>query len=104
MSRRVGGFNWDVGNIPKCQKHGVSVADIEILFGSASLPIEPDLPNSKFEERFNAIGRTSEERSLFLVFTFRILKGVTLIRPISARYMHRKEIEHYEKENPDSQE
>ena len=100
MSRRVGGFDWDVGNIPKCQKHGVTVADIEILFGSTSLSIEPDLANSKFEERFNAIGRTLDGRSLFLVFTFRILEGVTRIRPISARYMNKKEIDHYAQKNP----
>ena len=100
MLRRVGGFDWDVGNISKCQKHGVTVADIEILFGSTSLSIEPDLANSKFEERFNAIGRTSDGRNLFLVFTFRIFDGVTRIRPISARYMHKKEIDHYAQENP----
>jgi len=28
-------------------------------------------------------------------------RGELLIRPISARYMHKKEIEAYEKENPD---
>ena len=100
MLRRVGGFDWDVGNISKCQKHGVSVAEIEILFGSTSLSIEPDLPNSKFEDHFNAIGRITDGRSLFLVFTFRILKGVALIRPISARYMHKKEIVHYAQKNP----
>jgi uncharacterized DUF497 family protein len=29
--------------------------------------------------------------------------GALLIRPISARYMHRKEIAAYEKENPELQ-
>ena len=100
MLRSVGGFDWDAGNISKCQKHGVSVADIEMLFGSTSLSIAPDLPNSKFEEHFNTIGRTTDGRSVFLVFTFRILDGVTLIRPISARYMHKKEIDHYAQKNP----
>ena len=34
----------------------------------------------------------------FLVFTLRKRGVETLIRPISARYMHKKEVQHYEKE------
>ena len=26
------GFNWDAGNRKKCQKHGVSIAEIESVF------------------------------------------------------------------------
>lgn len=48
------------------------------------------------EERFNAIGRNAEDRYLFIVFTLRTKHEDTLIRPISARYMHRKEVDHYE--------
>jgi uncharacterized protein len=40
---------------------------------------------------------------VFIVFTFRRKGDEVLIRPISARYMHRKEVEAYEKENPDLQ-
>jgi uncharacterized DUF497 family protein len=40
---------------------------------------------------------------MFVVFTLRVKRGETLIRPISARYMHGKEIEGYEKESPDIQ-
>jgi len=29
-----------------------------------------------------------------------VQNGSTFIRPISARYMHKKELEHYDKENP----
>ncbi len=43
-----------------------------------------------------AIGKTRAGRYVFLVFMFRQAQGKTLIRPISARFMHRKEIEHYE--------
>jgi uncharacterized DUF497 family protein len=39
-------------------------------------------------------------RRVFLVFTLRRKGDKQLIRPISARYMHKKEIESYEKENP----
>lgn len=35
---------------------------------------------------------------MFLVFTIRERHGERFIRPISARYMHQKEIEHYERE------
>jgi hypothetical protein len=37
---------------------------------------------------------------VFLVFTVRLKGGRRLIRPISARYMHAKEVASYEKENP----
>jgi uncharacterized DUF497 family protein len=30
---------------------------------------------------------------VFVVFTVRIVEGRELVRPVSARYMHRKEIE-----------
>ena len=32
MRNVVAGFDWDHGNREKCQKHGVSVADIEFAF------------------------------------------------------------------------
>jgi hypothetical protein len=38
---------------------------------------------------------------VFIVFTLRRKGEEALIRPISARYMHKKEIEAYEKENPE---
>jgi hypothetical protein len=40
-------------------------------------------------------------RGVFIVFTLRRKGDEVLIRPISARYMHKKEIEAYEEENPD---
>lgn len=100
MSRRIGGFDWDAGNRGKCKKHGVSITEIEHLF-SGPLTVRPDMAHSKDEERFLAIGKGKRGRSIFLVFTFRTRDGQRLVRPISARYMHRKEVEHYEKENPE---
>jgi hypothetical protein len=32
MNSRVSGFDWDEGNRAKCQKHGVSIPEIEELF------------------------------------------------------------------------
>jgi uncharacterized DUF497 family protein len=95
----LAGFDWDAGNRAKCQKHGVSVADIEALFSSPLLII-PDADHSKTETRIRALGKTSTGRMVFLVFTVRLKGGRRLIRPISARYMHAKEIASYEKENP----
>ena len=100
----VDGFEWDEGNREKCQKHGVSLAEIKVLFEGGRLAVRPDLDHSREEERFQAIGATPQGRWVFLAFTLRERGGRRLIRPISARYMHRKEIEHYEQENPAAQE
>jgi len=40
---------------------------------------------------------------MFVAFTFRERLGRRLIRAISARYMHKKEIAAYEKENPETE-
>ena len=47
------------------------------------------------------MGRTDKGRGVFIVFRLRRNGDELLIRPISARYMHKKEIDAYEKENPD---
>jgi uncharacterized DUF497 family protein len=100
MNPSVAGFDWDAGNRAKCQKHGVSVAEVEGLF-SRPLLIIPDASHSESEERLRAIGKTPTGRSVFLVFTIRVRAGKRVIRPVSARYMHKEEVRHYEKENPD---
>jgi uncharacterized DUF497 family protein len=58
--------------------------------------VNPDPAHSGLEERFKAIGTTARGRKVLLVFTLRNKDGETLLRPISARYMHQKEVEHYE--------
>jgi len=100
MDATVAGFEWDDGNRAKCQRHGVSIAEIESLFARPVMVL-PDDAHSGAEERLRAVGRTAGGRHVFLVFTIRRRGGERYIRPISARYMHRKEIESYEKENPD---
>ena len=65
------------------------------------------LPAEKYadaEVRFKGIGKTAAGRHVFVVFTIRGKEGKRYIRPISARYMHSKEIRHFEKENPGLQE
>ena len=99
MALQFDGFDWDRGNRAKCQKHGLSIALIESLF-ARPLAIIPSTAASQEERRFCAVGQTGNGRRVFLVFTLRRKGDKQLIWPISARYMHKKEIESYEKENP----
>ena len=100
MILQANGFDWDRGNRAKCEKHGLSIATIESLF-TRPLAILPDAAHSQRERRLRAIGRADKGRGVFIIFTLRRGGDELLIRPISARYMHKKEIEAYEKENPD---
>ncbi len=99
MQEAVAGFDWDSGNQDKCLRHGVTIAEIESVF-ERDVMVFPDSEHSADEVRYRAVGETAEGRKVFLVFTLRDRDGARLIRPISARYMHQKEIDHYEKENP----
>lgn len=97
MQQVIAGFDWDAGNVEKCRKHGVSIDEIETMF-TQPLTVLRDERHSDTETRLNAVGKGKSDRSIFLVFTLRIRDGKTFIRPISARYMHRKEVKYYEKE------
>lgn len=68
------GFDWDEGNTQKCQKHGVSIAEIEDLFLSGHLTMK-DKSHSVEEQRFWAIGKSSKDRMslLFLLFERKIV-------------------------------
>lgn len=98
MSIDFQGFDWDLGNSMKCLKHGVSVDDIEFIFVHGPV-IAPDIIHSVNEMRFIAIGRNKAGRPLFVAFTFRLRGEKRLIRPVSARFMHKKEVEAYEKKS-----
>lgn len=90
---KISGFDWDSGNWPKCGKHGVSREEIEqVLLGEPA--VMPD--TCPDEPRMRAIGKTLAGRYVFLVFMMREIDGWIKLRPISARYMHKKEISHYE--------
>ena len=98
MRNVLADFDWDGGNREKCQKHGVSVAEIEFVLTNEPR-VAPDPAHSNEEERFIGIGRTAEGKAIFIAFAFRLRGEVRLIRPISARYMHKKEIQAYEKKS-----
>ena len=91
------GFNWDEGNWPKCGNHSLTQNQIDIIFRNDPI-IFADLKHSVIEDRFNAIGSTSDGRLAFVVFTFRPRFGKTYVRPLSARHMHKKEIDYYERQ------
>jgi uncharacterized DUF497 family protein len=91
----VSGFDWDEGNRAHCQRHGVSLAEIEALL-RGNPRVAPDLKHSRLEDRLIAVGRTGSGRPLFVAFTMRQRSGRLLIRPVTARYMHATEIANYE--------
>jgi uncharacterized protein len=59
--------------------------------------VAPAPKHSADEDRLIAVGKTGMGRPLFVAFTMRTKDGRRLIRPVSARYMHAKEIAAYEK-------
>ena len=90
---KLAGFDWDEGNWPKCGKHGVSREEIEqVLLNSPAVMPDPH----QNEPRMRAIGKTDAVRHIFLVFVLREIENKVFLRPISARFMHQKEIDHYE--------
>lgn len=94
MLTKISGFDWDEGNWPKCAKHGVSKAEIEYVLRYEPM-VRPDRTGSK-EPPLNAIGRNAMGRYLFIAFMIRTVDNQTMLRPISARYMHQQEVDHYE--------
>lgn len=90
---KIKGFDWDAGNIAKCQKHGLSVQEIEVFFiGDFSLHL--NLKHPLVEVRYTAVGRHPFKLRLMLVVF--VLRN-DLVRPISARYLNKKEAFKYEK-------
>ena len=87
-------FEWDEGNLDKnYKKHGVTPEEVEEVFLDENLGIVPDIKHSGSEVRLIALGKTKNDRSLFVVFTNRKEK----IRIVSVRRMHRKEVLKYER-------
>jgi uncharacterized DUF497 family protein len=91
----VEGFQWDKGNIDKNWLiHQVLHLECEQIFFNEPLMVEDDLKHSIKEKRWYTLGRTDNDRKLFLVFTIRKSK----IRVISARDMNKKERRVYNEE------
>ena len=91
---RVSGFQWDDGNWPKCGKHGLERDEIESMFRLYPA-VHPDPAHSSSETRMLAIGQGRAGRWILAAFTLRQHEGRTYVRPISARYMHAREVAHY---------
>jgi uncharacterized DUF497 family protein len=92
---QIAGFDWDDGNIRKsADKHDVSQAEAESIFFNDPLIVIGDAKHSETERRFNALGKTAQNRLLHITFTLR--QNGTVVRVISARDMHRKERKAYE--------
>lgn len=93
-------FEWDAGNLDKSyEKHGITPKEAEEVFVSEELYVLKDIKHSQKEERFIALGKSLSGRNLFVVFTIRKNK----IRIISARKMHKKEADKYEKAKKNTQ-
>jgi uncharacterized DUF497 family protein len=98
MKLQASGFDWVAVNRTKCQKHGVSIAEIEELF-IHSPRIAPAPEHSADEDRLIAVGRTSTGRPVFVAFTMRTKDRRRLIRPVTARFMQAKEAAAYESQS-----
>ncbi len=93
-------FEWDKANLDKSyQKHGITPKEAEEVFLDEESFVIPDVKHSQKESRYIILGKTFEEKRLFIVFTIREKK----IRIISSRQMHKKEAEKYDKAQKDSQ-
>lgn len=87
------GFDWDRHNIFKnFEKHNVTPFESEEIFFNKPLIAASDIKHSEQEDRYYALGRTDNDRRLFVVFTIRKRR----IRVISSRDMSRKERKFYE--------
>lgn len=92
---QVEGFDWDKGNIEKnWEKHRVSYLECEEVFFNQPLVVQEDDVHSESENRYYAVGKTNDDRHLFIIFTIRDKK----VRVISARDMNRKERRRYREE------
>ncbi|WP_338635807.1 BrnT family toxin [Spirobacillus cienkowskii] len=97
MTLKFDGFDWDDGNITKNRdKHGVTCEEIE-SFLKNTLFMTPDVQHSDIEQRYIVFGKGQNSRPMVGAITFKYTEdGSCLVRPISIRYMHSKEVKKYE--------
>lgn len=87
-------FEWDKGNLDKSRrKHGVTPEEAESVFVDENSVVLPDEKHSAVEKRFAIFGKSELKRYLYIIFTVRKNE----VRIISARRMHREEVEKYDK-------
>lgn len=85
-------FEWDEGNREKnFKRHRVSNEEAEEAFLNEPF-VSEDLKHSKFEKRYQCLGKTEKGKQLFVSFTLRNSK----VRVISVRSMNKKERKVYE--------
>ena len=91
---KLKGFEWDKANIDKnWKRRGVYWRECEEVFINLPLLVFLDKTHSTKEIRFCVLGKTNDNRKIFIVLTVRNNK----IRIISARDQNRKEKEIYGK-------
>lgn len=75
-------------------KHNITNAECEQVFFNQPVIVFDDTKHSSSENRWYLLGRTDQDRHLFIVFTIR----KNLVRVISSRDMNNKEREIYNEE------
>ncbi len=88
-------FEWDEANKNKIWlKHKLSAEECEEAFSTEQIFRQADELHSDKENRYILIGNTKKSKKIFIIYTLRKNK----VRVISARNMHKKEQNFYEKE------
>lgn len=87
------GFEWDKGDLEHIKKHNVDFRECEEAFVNTPLRLNEDKKHSRIEERLQVLGKTNNQRLLFITFTIRRNK----VRVISVRNQNKKERGEYEK-------
>lgn len=88
---KLSGFDWDEFNLEHIKKHKVTYKECEEIFFNRPIRVNKDEDHSKIEERFEVLGKTNNQRLLFVVYTIRNNK----IRVISARDQNKRELAIY---------
>lgn len=88
-------FQWDSGNTSKNkEKHNVLSEEVEqVFFDQHKKQFKDELHTTNKEKWYILIGKTKNNRILFVVYTIRN----KMVRVISARDLNRKEQQLYEK-------
>jgi uncharacterized protein len=86
-------FEWDEEN-ENWLKHKVGNFECEEVFFNEPILLSDDVSHSEIEKRYYVLGKTNDNRLLFISFTIRNGK----IRIISAREMNKKERRIYNEE------
>ncbi|MBO0939401.1 BrnT family toxin [Fibrella sp. HMF5335] len=88
-------FQWDNGNtrhiISDYPERGNTIDELESLFTDPAFSALPDRVDNRGEQQYHAVGRSNQNRLLYVAFSIR--NGQ--IRPFSCRPASRKEQDRY---------